>query len=362
MNSALPEEKQVNMALSEMFAQIMNLQKPVTPKINRDFISVLIDYIAPSSLAKTSTTEQMARHFHHSKAIHNEFYSAETFQRDRDGNMSPGPLSIAQQIWNALGENTIGPTDTTMRPEQHRLILTKIHYDFAAKRAYQDQSATVSELQYSAINFASSQELNKHAFVFMECGSGKSGIYNLLLLGSYLNCATIPRCIVISPHNTLLAMHKSQSKHYFRGTTLTVASLLPLDVQKKKFPPTFDILFISIHAFNELMSDHKEVLTQWNITNIFVDEYHNIVSELFRYSSSWKSLRLCASLNKKIMFLSATSDRILMKYLSHFFGIGDFNVIGSTTSYSVPKVKITVIKNMEPGIGKIYFKLLCNTA
>lgn len=203
----------------------------------------------------------------------------------------------------------------------------------------------VTDLQYAAINFAHSQEINKHAFVFMGCGSGKSGIYNLLLLWSYLNQAAIPHCLVISPHNSLLAMHKTQSKHYLRGTTLNVASLLPGDVQKQEFPTNFELLYISIHAFNELIHDHKEVLTQWNITNIFVNEYHNVVSKLFRFNSSWKSLRLCASLNKKIMFLSATTDRILMKYTSNFFGIGDLEVIGSTTMYSVPEVKICVIKN-----------------
>jgi superfamily II DNA helicase RecQ len=80
-------------------------------------------------------------------------------------------------------------------------------------------------------------------------------------------------------------------------------------------------------------------------TNIFVDEYHNIVGELFRFSSSWQSLRLCASLNAKISFLSATSDKILMKYISNFIGIGEYEVIGSVSSYHVPNVRITVIKN-----------------
>ena len=179
-----------------MFAKTMNLPKPLSPKLNRDFISVLTDYIAPSSLAKTSTTQQLASRFHHSQAIHNQFYSADTFQRDHNGNMIPGPLSIAHQVWNALGENTHRHTDI-MRPVLHHIILTKNHYNYAAKRAYGIQSATVTDLQYSAINFASSKDIKKHAFVFMGCGTGKSGVYNLLLLGSYLNQASVPRCMVI---------------------------------------------------------------------------------------------------------------------------------------------------------------------
>jgi superfamily II DNA helicase RecQ len=340
----VPEEKHVNKALSEMFAKTMNLPKPLTPKLNRDFISVLTDYIAPSSLAKTSTTQQLASQFHHSQAIHNQFYSADTFRRDNDGNMIPGPLSIAHQVWNALGENTTGHTEI-MRPVLHHIILTKNHYDYAAKRAYGNQSAKVSDVQYSAINFASSRDIKKHAFVFMGCGTGKSGVYNLLLLGSYLNQASVPRCMVISPHNSLLSMHKIQSKQYLRGTSLSVVSLLPVDIQEQVFPTHFDLLYISIHAFNDLMINHQDVFSQWKVQNIFVDEYHNVVSELFRYNTSWNALRLCASLNTKMMFLSATSDNHLMKYISQFFGIRDYEVIGSVSTYPIPNVRISIIKN-----------------
>jgi hypothetical protein len=79
MGYHLPNANQTNIALSEMFTKTMNLPRVLSTKINRDFMSVLTDYIAPSSLAKTSTTDQMASHFHHSREIHNAFYSAETF-------------------------------------------------------------------------------------------------------------------------------------------------------------------------------------------------------------------------------------------------------------------------------------------
>jgi len=341
----LPDDKQVNRALSEMFAKTMNLQKPQSCKINRDFISVLTNYIAPSSLAKTSTTEQMASHFHHSRVIHNKFYSAETFKRDKDGNMIPGPLSVAHQIWSAMGENMHGSNVVNMRPTNTPIILTRHHYDFAAKRAYQDPSAKVTELQYEAIKHASSKEINKHAFIFMGCGTGKSGVYNLLLLGAYLHMSPIPKTMVISPHNSLLAMHILQARHYLRGTNLTVTSLLPDEVQNQNFPQHFDLLFISIHAFNVLMVEYSHVIYQWNIQNIFIDEYHNIIAELFRYSISWQSLRLIASLNVKIMLLSATTEKQLMTCIATFMKLGDFEVIGSTTSYPIPNVGIHIINN-----------------
>jgi hypothetical protein len=246
----LPDDKQTNRALSEMFAKIMNLPRELSPKINRDFMSVLTDYIAPSSLAKTSTTDQMASHFHHSREIHNAYYSAETFHRDIHGNMIPGPLNVAHQIWCALGENIV-QSSNVMRPISNRVIMTKQHYDYAAKRAFSNPSATVTPLQYDAINFASSQDIQRHAFVLMGCGTGKSGIYNLLLLGAYLNMSPIPRCIVVSPHNSLLSLHETQSKQYLRGTNLKVISLLPSHIQNMEIPSHFDLLFISIHAFNE---------------------------------------------------------------------------------------------------------------
>jgi superfamily II DNA helicase RecQ len=344
MGYHLPNANQTNIALSEMFTKTMNLPRVLSTKINRDFMSVLTDYIAPSSLAKTSTTDQMASHFHHSREIHNAFYSAETFQRDVHGNMIPGPLSVAHQIWNALGENH-SHCSNTMRPISNRVIMTKQQYDYAAKRAYGRQSARVTQLQYDAIHFASSEEINKHSFVLMACGTGKSGIYNLLLLGAYLNMAPIPRCVVISPHNSLLSMHVLQAKHYLRGTNLKIISLLPSDIQNQDMTSYFDLLFISIHAFNDLMISQRDLLLQWNIQNIFVDEYHNVVGELFRFSTSWQSLRLCSSLNSKIMLLSGTSDRILMKYISTFMGIGEYGIIGSVSSYSVPNVCITIVRN-----------------
>ena len=327
-----------------MFAKIMNLPKEVSPKINRDFMSVLTDYIAPSSLSKTSTTDQMARYFHHSREIHNVYYSAETFQRDIHGNMIPGPLNVAHQIWSAMGEN-IAQSNNLMRPSSNCVNITKRHYDYAAKRAFSNPSATVTKLQYDAMQFASSEDIKKHSFLLMGCGMGKSGIYNLLLLGAYLNMAPIPRCIVVSPHNSLLSMHEVQSKQYLRGTNLKVVSLLPSHIQNMEIPSYFDLLFISIHAFNELMNSHRDQLLQWNIQNIFVDEYHNIVGELFRFSSSWQSLRLCTSLNAKIMFMSATSDKILMKYIANYTGIGEYDIIGSASNYQVPNVRISVVKN-----------------
>jgi superfamily II DNA/RNA helicase len=84
---------------------------------------------------------------------------------------------------------------------------------------------------------------------------------------------------------------------------------------------------------------------QWHIQNIFVDEYHNVIGELFRLSSSWQSLRYLPYLNAKIMLLSATTDSELINSISNFMSLGKCKTIGSVNSYPVPNVTIHVIKN-----------------
>ena len=303
----VPNDDDVNYALSDMFQKTMNLPTPVDTKINRDFIAVLTDYIAPLGLAKTSTTSEMASQFHHSRKIHDSFYSAERYRRDKDGNFIRGPLLMAHDIWRALGESF--DCTENARPEICNLILTKSHYDYAAKHAFKDHMASVKDLQYDAIRHASSPEINKHAFVLIGCGTGKSGIYNLLLLGAYLNACPVPRTIVISPHNSLLSQHELQSRQYLQGTNLRVSSMLPADVTMPIPSPDFDLLFISIHAFNDLTTTHgRYILQTWNVRNIFIDEYHNIVGELFRYSSSWQSLRLLAATNDHVSLCNCQSN------------------------------------------------------
>ena len=339
-----PDNNHVNIALSEMFQKTMNLPKPVDTKVNRDFISVLTDYIAPSGLAKTSTTSEMASQFHHSRQIHDCFYSADRYRRDPHGNLIRGPLIMAHDIWTALGESL--QSTETARPAIHNLILTKSHYDQAAKYAFKNHMAKATDLQYEAITHASSPEINSHAFVLMGCGTGKSGIYNLLLLGSYLNACPVPRTIVISPHNSLLSQHEFQSRQYLRGTNLQVSSMLLSDISLLGPSPEFDLLFISIHAFNDLIITHgRSILQQWNVSNIFIDEYHNIVGELFRYSTSWASIRMLAGARIKIMCLSATADPTLMDNIANFMCLGQYKVIGRKDNYPVPNVAIKMIQS-----------------
>jgi hypothetical protein len=93
----------------------------------------------------------------------------------------------------------------------------------------------------------------------MGCGTGKQGIYNLLLLGAYLHWVKIPRTIVILPRDSLPSMQVMQSHQYLRRTNMTVLSLLPVDVQNQECPTHFDLLFVSIHAYSGLMVGYRSI-------------------------------------------------------------------------------------------------------
>ena len=126
----------------------------------------------------------------------------------------------------------------------------------------------------------------QHAFVLFGCGTGKSGIYILQQLACCMYSVNRLKSIVISHHNTLLAMHHMQATKYFLGTSLRVEKLLPSNVAADEISSDFDLLFISIHTFKDLMNKHPNQLQQWKIKNIFIDEYHNIFGELFRHTVS----------------------------------------------------------------------------
>ena len=133
-----------------------------------------------------------------------------------------------------------------------------------------------------------------------------------------------------------------QATKYFLGTSLRVEKLLPSNVAGDEISFDFDLLFISIHAFKDLMDKHPNQLQQWNIKNICIDEYHNIFGELFRHTNSWMSLRNLARHSIKITLLSATANPLLMDFVGHYLGLGSYEVIGELDQYPIPDVVINV--------------------
>ena len=110
------------------------------------------------------------------------------------------------------------------KPINRQIFLTKRQDDFAANHAYQDPPAKVTDLQYEDINHTSSTDTSKYVFNFLRCGTGKSGVRNLLILCTYLKQSLNLKTMVSSHSKSLLAMHKLQAHYYFRGINLKVSS------------------------------------------------------------------------------------------------------------------------------------------
>ena len=346
----IPDLKHADRAADDMFTDIMGFHKNIGTKLARDLMGQITNYIAPQHLGKTSTNAQTARQFHHSQAVHHARYSSETFETDASGNIIRRPLMIARDIWSALGESNTSFASIRTTQIAHRNF-SRDEFDSVAQRTYRSAAARVSDQQFNAITHAMTTQ--QHSFVLMGCGTGKSGIYIMMLLACYYYAMTPRRSIVISPHNALLTMHHMQAIKYFTGTSLRVAMLLPANITSGDIPEEFDLLFISIHAFKELISQQEHKLQQWNVKNIFIDEYHNIFGELFRHATSWSSLHQIASNCINITLLSATANPLLMDFVGHYLGLGAFKIIGSARDYPIPNVVINVERHDNNAVLKV---------
>ena len=68
--------------------------------------------------------------------------------------------------------------------------------------------------------------------------------------------------------------------------SLRLEKLIPSNVAADEISSEFDLLYSFNPCFQEdLMDKHPNQLQQWNIKNIFVDEYHNIFGKLFRHTN-----------------------------------------------------------------------------
>lgn len=120
--SKAPEEANL------MFREVMKLDndeiylsKQMGTKDNRDFCAMIMNFISPKSLAKTSTSPENCRQFHHGPAMHDKTYSSEVYLRDSSGTFVRAPLMTARSWWAALGEPLVDrllvlmifPTPTT---------------------------------------------------------------------------------------------------------------------------------------------------------------------------------------------------------------------------------------------------------
>src|SRR6056300_354361 len=82
--STVPTQEEAKDAARNMFRLIFGISSTNT-KEYREFCVLIVNYIAPSSLAKTSTTPGFALQFHHSPSVHDSTYSSTISRRSSDG-------------------------------------------------------------------------------------------------------------------------------------------------------------------------------------------------------------------------------------------------------------------------------------
>jgi len=338
---------QASLMFREVFLQQTDTSQPSprspneSTKIWRDFIGQIMNYISPMSCGKFTTTPETAAQLHHSADIHSQYYSSEVMTRLNTGEIVRLPFSVAKSFFKALGEQEIVLEDTVNR---NYTTINSTIYDAAAKRAFNDSQATCTCLQMQAIKSIDDKSDHRDVVGHIATGQGKSAIWNLPLLARAICGSVRQRSIVICPYNSLIAQHVIKSKQCFNGTNLIVCSIITSQLEMATSnTETFDILYISIDAFNVLRQSYKSVLDSWDVKVIFVDEFHLALTEYFCHDNSWASLRDLKSLNTKIVLLSATTNRTATRMITTYVGInGNYIMVGGAICYAVPNVSFRI--------------------
>lgn len=320
-----------------MFINVFELdQRGVGIKECREFIVQVMNFVAPKSLSKTSTTAQHASTFHHNSTTHDASYAGETFERDPWGNIIRLPLSIAREQWEAFGEKNVYYT-----PDRNINAVPSHVLTSALQRILHNPSAKLLPEQLKACSILSNYGNTDNVIVNMPPGSGKTIIMVLPILSRTMVGARRDKTIIVSPHNALLDQQRRHAQdNHFANTNIVVTVVTSTTVRDVIANDEFDVCYISIHALNELVENHFAILKSWNIDTIFIDEYHLMFTEIFRFHTAWQALQKLTALDTRLCLLSATVNPAAIKIAKKFLRIDKVEMIGSTSTYKVPNIGI----------------------
>ena len=349
----LPKDSSARDCADNAFQIIMGLEQPLGTKVNRDIIGVICNYICPDSEGRTTTRAEYAQQFSHSQAIHTRFYSSEVFERKPDGTIMRSDVMVARDFHRSLGEAEASFSDHLSGVDLSCSDIDRDMLNRAAQYAYRKNGARPSKTQSEIIMVVEDSNDKHNVVALMPCGSGKSALYLLPLVAMAQNGTRKKRTIVISPHNPLLQQHYKQATTMFQGLSLVVTWIRSEnDIAADDFPHQFDLCFISIHAFKQLVDRHRNIIASWQVEKIFVDECHLMYLEFFRHHTSWEALHNLSVFRAKIICMSATLTLSLSKHIAHFTGMGNYKFLGNPTEtiYSVPNVSINIINTTKERI------------
>lgn len=352
----VPIQDEAKNAARDMFKLIFGITSTNT-KEYREFCILIVNYIAPSSLAKTSTTPEFASQFHHSSSMHNSTYSSTIFRRTSDGQIIRGPLLLARDYHQALGEREWNIDRVADINED--TIPSELYHQ-ALKRGLRQPSVQCNEQQMQACKLLDDYSNHTNAVIFIPPGTGKSFSWNGILLARFLRGSKRKKFIVLSPHSALLAQHVLQSKDFFHGTSLKVISLTAADLDSANMNGDFDLCYISIHAFALIVKSKRDLLKSWSVGSIYIDECHLLFCEIFRIGNSWNSLQDIVAFETKLVALSATLNPFAIQILANYMGIQkNYEVIGDAISYHLPDVAIQVKTVLYNDLLSLVVKEIC---
>lgn len=337
------------------FRKVMNfdVDKPAnnfSKKKNRELIVCIHNLIAPKSLAKTSTTDNVAGLFQHSPVVHDESYSSVMYERDRNGKMMPTSLLTATIIHRALGEPTTYSHNSVLSRVVDKVDLQM--FDAAIRRALAKPTIQCRPNQQEACRLIDDKTYKGHLILRTAMGSGKSAVGDVPILARKMKGVDIQRTLIVPPHNSLLAQFVDNSNRSFRGTNISVWALddsATLEEELTSMVDNWDLLYMSIHSLNKMLEDHRHVLESWQIKVVIIDECHLLFGETFRHQHSWKALHRLVALKAKMVFMSGTMNQSMIKMLAHYTGMEtNYTVIGNVTTYPPPNVSINIHRAQNP--------------
>lgn len=336
---SVPQRSSASEAAGRCFAHVFGVNLDM--KNRRQAVASIMNRILPSNETKAFVGKLMAGQFHHSDETHQNYYSDEVVLREGEDLIDKIHF-IGDYIWNSLGEQQC-PSESNIRSQAVMKECEEFHYKQAACKIF-GPSAILSELQLQAIQFLDSRSETCHGILNMATGLGKSGIYNISFYANAMNFRELQRTLVISPYNGLLAQHHHQSVEYLNRTNVRVMSFESSDIPCDGCaPPNLrdgDLIFISISAFKKLVQYHRQSI--FGIKRIIIDEFHNVIAEMFRFSDSYDALSNLASFGAKILCMSATANNFISDCAIKLMCLGNCKRIGDTKQYPVPNVAINL--------------------
>ena len=289
-----------------------------------------------------TTTDAHARQFHHNPSMHGTHYNSNTFVRDQFGSMVGTTMLVVRDFWDSLGERHC--TFSTVNLLVGNTIPVNAYTKALRRGLGQNVECKPFQVKaFTAIDDVSTSSV-KHVFVFIRPGDGKSTLWNVPPLARYMHGYKPFKFVVVLPHNALLAQQQLCTlEKYFHSTTLKVIYINSKNMRDYTDKASdFDLCYISIHAFDILLQEHRAKIQSWNVNVIFIDECHLLFAENFRLGKQWSSLRNLVSLGPRIVCTSATFCSSSIKSTASFLGmrLDNYQVIGGAAEYIPPNVAI----------------------